>query len=381
MPAWLVTQGYRTVLAGFQHITEGGTQASARVGYQHNLSTAHPSAAENADAYDRSVVASAAGFLADAGSANSDKTHHPFFLDVGFFTTHRTPTQPAREQWHNNQDSPAGDPRYVCPPSCLPDTPSTREDYADYLVAAGRLDGYIGSVLDALDQAGLREQTLVVITTDHGIAFPLMKGCLTGHGTGVMLLTAGPGFGSDGGGGHVVDGLVSHVDLFPTLCDAMGCQVPAWIQGQSFYRVFAGGEAPRDAVFAEMNYHAAYDPMRSVRNDTLSYIRRLEPVPYPVLPNIDDSASKTKLYDMGVLAGGNPAEELYDLKRDPTESANRVDDSDYAVALAEMRGRLESWMRDTDDPACHGRVHVPGMLSNPRNAYSPSVTSEVTERE
>ena len=378
LPAWLATQGYRTVLAGFQHITGHGAAATARVGYQDDLTAGHPPLVGNADGYDRAVVNAARHFLNQTGVAEgAGHSRTPFFLDVGFFTTHRTPTQPGQEQWHNDGDSPAGDPRYVTLPPCLPDGPATRADYADFLHAATRLDGYIGSVLDALDRAGLCDNTLVIITTDHGIAFPLMKGCLTAHGTGVLLMTSGPGFGSDGGGGRVVDSLVSQVDLFPTLCDVLGCEAPDWLEGESFRRVYYGDDGPRDAVYAEMNYHAAYDPMRSVRTDAYSYVRRLDPADHPVLANIDDSATKTALHASRVLAGPCPAEQLFDLKKDPTEAANVINLPEYASIAQQMRRRLDVWMKETMDPARSGKLRVSGMVVNERHAYSPNSPSAV----
>src|SRR6185437_10004823 len=115
------------------------------------------------------------------------KHDRPFFLSAGFFTTHRT-----QGGGFNSEASPCGDARYTRPPAHLPDTAQVRQDFADFIVAAGRLDRYMGMVLDALDRARLRDNTLVIITTDHGIAFPEMKCNLTDHGLGVMLMLRGP---------------------------------------------------------------------------------------------------------------------------------------------------------------------------------------------
>src|SRR5436853_7577063 len=92
------------------------------------------------------------------------------------------------------------------------------------------LDWGVGTVLQALEESGLAENTLVSCTTDHGIAFPRMKGNLTDHGIGVMLIMRGPeGFI----GGKVYDALVSHIDLFPTVCDLVHIEHPSWLQGKS----------------------------------------------------------------------------------------------------------------------------------------------------
>ena len=77
----------------------------------------------------------------------------------------------------------------------------------------------MGGVLDALEETGLADNTLVICTTDHGIAFPRMKCHLTDAGMGVMLMIRGPG-GFEGG--RVIDGMVSHIDIFPTICERLG---------------------------------------------------------------------------------------------------------------------------------------------------------------
>ena len=79
------------------------------------------------------------------------------------------------------------------PPANLPDTPAVRQDMANYIAMAGILDDKIGQVLAALDETGLRENTLVIYTTDHGLAFPGMKCNLTDHGIGVALIMSGGG--------------------------------------------------------------------------------------------------------------------------------------------------------------------------------------------
>lgn len=87
-----------------------------------------------------------------------------------------------------------------------------------------QLDEGLGRVLSALDASGLADKTLVICTTDHGIAFPGMKCTLTGRGIGVLLIMRGPG-GIPAG--RVCDALVSHIDIFPTICDLTCAAVPA----------------------------------------------------------------------------------------------------------------------------------------------------------
>lgn len=118
----------------------------------------------------------------------------------------------------------------------------------------------IGTVLQALEDAGLAENTIVICTTDHGIAFPGMKCNLTDHGIGVMLIMRGPGGFA---GGAVCDAMVSHVDVFPSVCELLTIHPPQWLEGRSFLPIIRGETAEvNEEVFAEVTYHAAYEPQR-----------------------------------------------------------------------------------------------------------------------
>ena len=285
----------------------------------------------------------------------------PFFLDVGFFETHR------RYPAHGPED----DPRYGLPPAPLPDTPEIRADMADFKASARELDRGVGLVLEALAANGLAGNTLVVCTTDHGIAFPGMKCNLTDHGLGVMLMLRGPGGLT---GGRVCDALVSHVDLYPTLCELLGLASPRWLQGRSILPAIRGEKAEiREELFGEVTYHTAYEPQRAVRTRRWKYIRRFDPRPTPVLPNCDDSPSKDVLLAHGWCERPVAAEELYDVIFDPWETVNRARDRDAAEPLAEMRGRLDRFMRETDDPLLRGPVPAPkGAKVNDPAGLSPN---------
>jgi len=342
---FLCDHGYVTALCGTQHETE---DTCGDLGYEIVTTRAQGETQEE----------QAESVLADWKRQPPGK---PFFLSCGFSLTHRTARTEEGVEWHNGAASPQGDPRYVRPPTVLPDTPEIRRDFADFIVATGRLDRAMGRVLDALDANGLAGNTLVIITTDHGIAFPHMKCNLTDHGTGVMLMMRGPQGWS---GGKVVDALVSHVDIFPTLCEIIDVPGPDDLQGYSLMPLLEGTPAIRDKVFAEVNWHAAFEPMRSVRTQCYRYIRRYEPRPGPVLPNCDDSVSKNYLRERGWDRRATPAEALYDLVFDPAESCNQAGNPDYAGILADMRGRLDRWMRDTGDPLAEGRLEPwPDMVT------------------
>lgn len=257
----LRTAGYRSTLIGVQHVAP----SPEMIGYDVVVPVASSRVAD--------VAPAAEAFLRAA-------PEEPFFLSVGFFETHREFPPPG----------PEDDPRYVRVPAPLPDTPEVRQDMAAFHASTRELDRGIGIVLRALEEAGLSDRTLVICTTDHGIAFPGMKCNLTDHGIGVMLIMRGPG-GFEGG--RVIDGMVSHIDLFPTLCELLEIEPPPWLQGRSIMPLIRGEtDEVNEAVFAEVTYHAAYEPQRAVRTRRWKYIRRFSDRRRPVLPNCDDGLSK-----------------------------------------------------------------------------------------
>jgi N-sulfoglucosamine sulfohydrolase len=272
----------------------------------------------------------------------SEPIPQPFFLSVGFFETHRDWLGPPSVR----------DAIYSIPPPNIPDTPETRRDMAAYMSSARALDQGVGEVLEALDEYGLSENTLVIFTTDHGLAFPGAKATLFDRGLGVMLILRGlVGFS----GGRSVDALVSHLDVYPTVMDLAGIERPPFLQGHSLLPLLAG-EVPslRDELFAEMTWHAAYEPQRAIRTQRYKYIRRFGDRRNPVLVNCDDSPSKSLLMSAGWAEHEVPFEQLYDLVFDPNEAANLVHDPAYVQVVDALRTQLTRWMHETDDPLLEG---------------------------
>ena len=327
----LKNAGYLTALSGFQH--EAFDQK--RIGYDCLFDDTWCRGTDAA-----TVAPAAAGFL-------RGKPRQPFFLSVGTMETHRG----------FPPHMPADDPRYCLPPAPIPDTPETRRDMADFKTSVRTFDWALGTVLAALDSAGLAQNTLVICTTDHGIAFPLMKCNLTDHGIGVFLIMRGPGGFP---GATVCDAMVSQIDLFPTICHLLEIEPPPWLQGRSMMPLIRGDAREiRDELCAEVTYHAAYEPQRCVRTRRWKYIRRFDERAKPVLVNCDASPAKDAFLAAGWAARPVAREQLYDLFYDPHEACNLAADPAHAAVLREMSGRLGQWMRDTDDPLLTGPVPEP----------------------
>jgi N-sulfoglucosamine sulfohydrolase len=274
-------------------------------------------------------------------------TPEPWFMSAGFFETHRDFEVPTSVR----------DTLYSLPLPNLPDTRRTREDMASFKASARSLDQGIGAVLNGLHHFGLTERTLILCTTDHGLAFPNAKATLYDRGIGVLMLMRGPhGFT----GGRVMDAMVSHLDVYPTLCEIAGAPVPDFVQGESIMPLVRGEvDRVHDEVFAEVTFHAAYEPKRCVRTNRWKYIRRFGDYPTTVLSNCDDSATKELFVEHGWGDQVVPKEQLYDLIFDPNEARNLAEDAGHRDVLDSMRGRLDDWMKRTNDPLLAGEVAPP----------------------
>ena len=332
-------QGYYSSLFGVQHVAKQPHQ----IGYDHVWVESGRAA---------NVVHAVRTFLRDVPQ--------PFYMEIGFFETHR--------EFPDQDDA---DVTYCRPPAPLPDMPEIRRDMAAFIKSAKILDDAVGVVMQALVETGLVENTLMFYTTDHGPAFPGMKTTLTNHGIGVPLIVRGPGGFV---GPNLIEAPVSHLDIFPTVCDLVGIAAPAWLQGKSLLPLVRGEtDVLHEQLFAEVTYHAAYEPMRAVHTPRYKYIKRFDDRTAPVQPNVDDSPSKTVWHDHGWAERPIDAELLYDLIFDPNESNNLVANLRYADVLADMRGRLQRWMTETHDPLLAGAVPLPaGAQVNDIDAYTPS---------
>jgi N-sulfoglucosamine sulfohydrolase len=342
--------GYRSVLIGEQHISED----PGVIGYDEVV----PVDTNHADEIAPDAIAALRG------------TPEPFFMSVGFFETHRDFAAPTSVR----------DSLYSLPPPNLPDTPRTRADMAAFKASARSLDQGIGAVLNGLQELGLNERTLIVCTTDHGLAFPMAKATLFDRGIGVLMIMRGPdGFW----GGKVYDAMVSQLDVYPTLCELAGIERPGFLQGSSLMPLVRGqAERVNEEIFAEVTYHAAYEPQRAVRSDRWKYIRRFDDYEYTVLPNCDDSATKDVLVEAGWGDQRVEPEQLYDLIFDPHEERNLVGSEAHAGVLTELSARLDSWMRETEDPLLDGPVAAPSgarfNLPSQVSASEPPVTADPT---
>ena len=331
LPQVLKRAGYATALAGLQHVASGDAKTSAKqVGYDTLLQP---------KGLARPVADAAVAYL-------KRPPKQPFFLDVGFMETHVMDRKGTSRFGYG-----PGNTRNVEIPNTLRDSPATRRDMAAYTVAAGVLDEAMGRVLAALERSGQADNTLVIITTDHGLPFPGSKGNHTNAGLGVMLMMRGPGGFS---GGKVNRALVSQLDIFPTVCDLLRLPVPAWVQGTSLLPLVSGKKkAVNEALFSEHEAHSVPEPQASVRTERYRYIRRLDGSRGSRPENCDPTDTKALWVKEGWHGRTLAPEQLYDIYKDPYEKKNLATDPRYAKLLTEMRGRLVERMNAYNNPLLH----------------------------
>jgi arylsulfatase A-like enzyme len=302
--------------------------------------------------YSPETAAALPAFLDTAGT-------RPFFLWVGFHEPHRPyPTAPAH---------PAHDPSRVRLTPYLADTPGTREDLARYYDAIGRMDGKIGEMMAELGRRQLLERTLVIFLSDNGAPFPREKGTLYDGGTRTPLVLVWPTVIR---AGTVWDrGMVSAVDLVPTLLEVAGAKLPGDLQGRSFRGLIAGpgAFAGDEYVFSERNWHDCDEHQRAVRTRRFKLIRTDAYTELPLCTAADIGASpsfqalraraktgRLTAAQHRLFEAPRARLELYDLAKDPWELRNVADEPAYSADVHRLAAVLEEWIESSDDfPAAY----------------------------
>jgi arylsulfatase A-like enzyme len=339
---YAIRNTHRAVLFGFQH----EKKQSSRMGYEehHHEKGPHTCATVSAE------------FIEWLRAR--DKSAPPFFACLGFFEVHR--------EFKNPRYTP-DDPATVDVPPYLPDTPEVREDLADLHGMIFAVDTTMERILSALEETGDANNTLLIFSTDHGIAFPRAKSTLYDPGIATaLILRWRDGFD----GGKRYSQLLSNIDLLPTILESVGLSIPAHVQGRSFLPLLRGKTyEPRTEIFAEKTWHDVYDPIRVVRTKRFKYVRNFPdqkgapPTQRPLLnlpTDIERSLSRKALAQLGdPHLASRPEEELYDLSSDPNELRSVADDTPYVETLNALRARLTNWMEETNDPLRQGPVPCP----------------------
>jgi arylsulfatase A-like enzyme len=302
------------------------------------------------------------------------KAGAPFCFWFGSTNPHR----PFRPDPH----AAAGRESKLKVPPFLPDCPLVRADVADYYAAVERFDRELEGLLKSLDAAGLAGNTIVAVTSDNGMGgMPRAKCNLYDYGARMPLAIRWPGQVK---GGRVVDDFVSLTDLAPTFLDAAGVAPLAGATGASLLPLLRSGksgrvEAKRNRVFTARERHSPTRengvgyPCRALRTDDFLYIRNFAPERWPTGDppgSADVDASPTRAYMIEhrndarvkrlfeLAFEKRPAEELYDLKKDPDQMVNVAGQAAYRGAQGRLSRELEEYLKATGDPRALGRAEV-----------------------
>jgi N-sulfoglucosamine sulfohydrolase len=266
-------------------------------------------------------------------------------------------------------------------PKFWPDNDTVRRDMLDYAIEIEAYDAQVGAVLDVLEKSGEAENTLVVVTSDHGMPFPRVKGHNYEMSNHVPLVARWPAAAKKVG--SRVPDFVSFIDLAPTMLEVLG--VPAEkaamspITGASFTDLLKGAPArdrsivilgrERNDVRARPGTEAGLGyPVRGIRQGSLLYLHNFEPDRWPCgnvelgLLDTDGGPTKKFLEDAGdkdrfwqFCFGKRPQEELFDLSVDPDCVNNLLAEGRYAAEAAKLKERLFAELKRQDDPRILGK--------------------------
>ncbi len=292
----------------------------------------------------------------------------PFCFWLGGHEPHRAYEQGSGERAGKN-------PADVVLPKYYPDSRVIRSDMLDYAVEVEWFDTHVGRALAALERAGELDNTLVVVTSDHGMPFPRVKGQIYEHGFHIPLAVR---WGRNIPAGRVVDDFINTRDFAPTFLEAAGVEKAGTMTGRSFLDVLKSPksgtvDASRNEMLICKERHDLGRPndwgypVRAIRTGEFLYIRNYEPERWPVgnpetgYRNCDDSPTKTFLISgfdeyYRLNFGKRPPEELYLVKTDPDCVNNVATDVKYAQAMRQLRDRMEETLRGEGDPRMLGRA-------------------------
>lgn len=290
----------------------------------------------------------------------------------------------------------------VVVPSFLPDTPEIRSDILDYCAEIEWFDQHLGRMIASLEARGELENTIIVVTSDNGMAFPRAKANIYEYGIHMPLAIS---WGAQVPGGRVVDDLVSLTDLAPTFLEAAGVKHPS-VKGDAppmvgksllkLLRCYKEGivEPKRDAVYSTRERHSSSRyktlgyPQRGLRTHEYLYVRNFHPERWPAgaPQKMGDGNYPKDTSILGPMHGGyhdidacptlnymiehreddmvnplfhlsvdkRPAEELFDIRTDPGCLVNLADNPDYEKTRKKLSKQMDKYLKKTDDPRLVG---------------------------
>lgn len=299
----------------------------------------------------------------------------PFFAQFHGSITHESQIYLDDEAFaaatSNVREADRHDPDVMVLPPYYPDTPVFRRSWARYLDLITEMDHEVGRLLAELDDDGLRESTLVVFVSDHGLGMPRAKRWANEAGLREPLIARWPGVIPAGTVDEEVAGLI---DLAPTLLASCGLAVPAHMHGEALFDMtgvsgnrarytFAGRDRmdeqedmSRSVRDKRFRYTRNYHPDRSAMQhhtyaDTFSTWREFRSLLFQESQQLAAGIPRSRLTELQrrVIAASKPEHELYDIAADPHEQHNLAQHEEYGADLERLAAALEDWQRTVGD--------------------------------
>ena len=296
--------------------------------------------------------------------ANSQDPHRPFIGSKQENTAKKRDKKNKSHQYGGGfpEAKVAFDPEKIPLPGFLPDLPDIRKELSEYFTSVQRADAITGAVLKALDDSGMRDNTLVMFLSDHGMPLPYAKTNCWHHSTRTPWIVRWPGKIKEGS--HDKEHVIGGVDLAPTVLDALGLPPLAGADGRSFLPLLKGNKQDgRDIAFAHINTIASkraytmravitrdfryiwngwHDGETSFRNESLSGLT------WKAMTGAAKAntaiAARVEFYSKRV------PEELYHTTRDPDALNNLITDPSQEKRIAALREKLGAHMKKSRDP-------------------------------
>lgn len=281
----------------------------------------------------------------------------PFFFWFAAYDAHRG--WDADRQWDEDRYGPMHTSDNIIVPPFLVDDQQTRIDLASYYNEVTRYDYYIGQVVQTLKKQDALDNTLIFVLADNGRPFPRAKTRLHDSGMKTALVAHWPkGIQSTG----TSKGLVSVIDLAPTILEVAGCSVPKTCQGTSLQPVFAErDQLVRTHAFSEHNWHDYEACGRSVRHGDYMLLKNFRPqlplqgpadsVRSPSHQSLLAAQKNDKLTaaQSDVFQAPRPKLELYNVAQDPHQLNNLANSANHNDIQQQLSAVLDEWMLETCD--------------------------------
>jgi arylsulfatase A-like enzyme len=261
----------------------------------------------------------------------------------------------------------------VTMPAYLPDTSVVRGDLLDYAVEVEYADQHIGRALDALEVAGELDRTLIIVTSDHGMPFPYVKGQIFEDGFHLPLAMR---WGDGIKPGRVVEDFINVRDFAPTYLELAGLKPHAQISGQSLVDILRSDKSGwldpnRNVMLVGKERHDLGRPndwgypVRAIRTPEFLYTNNCFPDRWPAcnpetdFGNCDPSPTKEVIKSLGghyyeLAFGKRPEEMLFRLTDDPQCVRNLANDPAFRVVIYRLRARMLAMLSEEQDPRALG---------------------------